>query len=135
MIDFMAFEAECTFKTSRSSGKGGQNVNKTETKVGLWFDILASMLFSDEEKERILKRLASYITDEKCLQLTCDTQRSQLQNKHLVVQRAISLINSALLVNKPRKPTKPGRAAVENRLEEKRKNAQKKIDRNKFFTT
>jgi ribosome-associated protein len=130
MIDYVAFEAECTFKTSRSSGKGGQNVNKTETKVGLWFNIPASALFTDEEKERILNRLASYITDEKCLQLTCDTHRSQLQNKHLVIHRAISLINSALLVNKPRKPSKPSRMAVEKRLEEKRKTAQKKMNRN-----
>ncbi|MDR3246488.1 MAG: aminoacyl-tRNA hydrolase [Prevotellaceae bacterium] len=134
MIDFMAFEAGCTFKTSRSGGKGGQNVNKTETKVGLWFDIAASELFSDEEKERIFKRLASYITDEKCLQLTCDTHRSQLQNKHLVVRRAISLINGALIVNKPRKPSKPSRLAVERRLEEKRKNAQKKMYRNDSIT-
>jgi ribosome-associated protein len=131
MIDFVTFENECTFRTSRSSGKGGQNVNKTETKVGLWFDVAASSLFSDEEKSRILSRLASAITDEGYLQLTCDEQRSQLQNKQLVIERAIGMLEKALVVAKPRKKTKPSKATVEKRLEEKRKKSIKKSERNK----
>ena len=131
MIDSVSFENECLFKTSRSSGKGGQNVNKTETKVGLWFDVAASALFSDEEKTRILSQLASVITDDGFLQLTCDEQRSQLQNKQLVVERAIMMLEKALVVAKPRKKTKPSKATVEKRLEEKRKKSLKKFDRNK----
>ena len=131
MIDSAAFDNECVFKTSRSSGKGGQNVNKTETKVGLWFDVDASALFSEEEKTRIRLRLASSITDDGYLQLTCDEQRSQLQNKQLVIERAIEMLEKALVVRKPRKKTKPSRATVEKRLEEKRKKSLKKIDRNK----
>ena len=124
------FEDECLFKTSRSSGKGGQNVNKTETKVGLWFDVAASALFTDEEKTRIRLRLASVITDDGYLQLTCDEQRSQLQNKQLVIERAIEILEKALVVPKPRKKTKPSKATVEKRLEEKRKKSLKKTERN-----
>ena len=131
----ITFENECLFKTSRSSGKGGQNVNKTETKVALWFDVAASALFSDEEKTRILSRLASMITDDGFLQLTCDEQRSQLQNKQLVIERAIEMLEKAMVAPKPRKKTKPSKATIEKRLEEKRKKSLKKIDRNKNIDT
>ena len=135
MIDTEIFENECLFKTSRSSGKGGQNVNKTETKVALWFDVAASALFSDEEKTRILLQLASVITDDGFLQLTCDEQRSQLQNKQLVIERAITMLEKAMVVPKPRKKTKPSKATIEKRLEEKRKKSLKKFDRNKNIDT
>ena len=127
----IAFENECLFKTSRSGGKGGQNVNKTETKVGLWFDVAASALFNDEEKTRIFSRLASAITDDGYLQLTCDEQRSQLQNKQLVVERAIGMIEKSLVVAKPRKKTKPSKATIEKRLDEKKKISLKKTERKK----
>jgi len=129
MIDSVTFENECVFKTSRSSGKGGQNVNKTETKVCLWFDVAASTLFNDEEKTRILSRLSSVITNDGYLQLNCDEQRSQLQNKQLVIERAIVMLEKALVVTKPRKRTKPSKESVEKRLEEKRRNANKKNER------
>ena len=132
MIDPVIFENECVFRTSRSSGKGGQNVNKTETKVGLWFDVAASTLFNDEEKARITTKLASAITDDGCLQLNCDEQRSQLQNKQSVIERAINLLEKALIVAKPRKKTKPSRATVEKRLEEKRRTSLKKSKRAKL---
>ena len=129
MIDFTAFENECTFRTSRSSGKGGQHVNKTESKVGLWFDVASSALFNDEEKARILARLSSTITDDGCLQLACDEQRSQLQNKQTVVERAIAILEKALVKPKPRKRSKPSKATVEKRLEEKRRQSLKKSER------
>ncbi len=132
MIDPTIFENECIFRTSRSSGKGGQHVNKTESKVGLWFNVATSALFSDEEKERVLLRLASYITDDGYLQLSCDEQRSQLQNKQLVIERAMTMLEKALLVAKPRRPSKPSKASVEKRLEEKRRNALKKSERGRL---
>ena len=132
MIDVAVFENECIFRTSRSSGKGGQHVNKTESKVGLWFDVAASALFNDEEKTRILSRLASFITDDGYLQMNCDEQRSQLQNKQLVVKRAVALLEKSLVVAKPRKRTKPSKAAVEKRLEDKRSKSLKKNERSKW---
>ena len=105
-------------------------MNKTETKVGLWFDVAASALFSEEEKTRICLRLAPVITDDGYLQLTCDEQRSQLQNKQLVIERAIGMIEKALIVPKPRKKSKPSKATIEKRLEEKRKRSLKKSERN-----
>jgi ribosome-associated protein len=129
MIDPVIFENECVFKTSRSSGKGGQHVNKTETKVGLSFDVMASALFDDDEKELIFSRLYSHITDNKCLQLNCSTQRSQLQNKQLVIERALMLLNKALVVTKPRKPSQPTKSSIEKRLEDKRRTAIKKNER------
>ncbi|MDR1154836.1 MAG: aminoacyl-tRNA hydrolase [Bacteroidales bacterium] len=132
MIDSTAFENECSFRTSRSSGKGGQNVNKTETKVGLWFDVAASALFTDKEKERILLCLASGITDDGYLQLTCDEQRSQFQNKQLAVERALGILEKALVVPEPRKRTKPSKVSVEKRLEEKRRKSLRKNERGKL---
>ena len=132
MIDPVTFENECIFRTSRSSGKGGQNVNKTETKVGLWFHVAASTLFNDEEKIRIFSKLASAITDDGYLQLNCEEQRSQLQNKQLVVERAIGMLEKALIVAKPRKKTKPSKATVEKRLEDKHRTSLKKSERGKF---
>jgi ribosome-associated protein len=129
MIDPVVFENECIFRTSRSSGKGGQNVNKTETKVGLWFDVAASTLFDDDGKARICSKLASAITDEGYLQLNCDEQRSQLQNKQLVIERAIRILEKALIVAKPRKKVKPSKAMVEKRLEDKRRTSIKKSER------
>ena len=132
VIDSVAFENECTFRTSRSSGKGGQHVNKTETKVGLWFDVATSALFNDEEKARIFSKLASVITNDGFLQLNCDEQRSQLQNKQSVIERAIALLEKSLVVAKPRKRTKPSKAAVEKRLEEKRRISLKKNERGRL---
>ena len=132
MIDPSVFENECVFRTSRSSGKGGQHVNKTETKVALWFDVAASALFSDEEKALIFSRLASVITDDGYLQLACDGQRSQLQNKQAAMERALVMLEKALVKPKPRKRTKPSKSAVEKRLDEKRRTSLKKSDRGKL---
>ena len=131
MINTIPFENECIFHTSRSSGKGGQHVNKTESKVSLWFDVAASALFSDEEKKRIFQQLASAITDDGYLQLNCDKHRSQLQNKQSVIERAITMLEKSLVVAKPRRRTNPSKTAVEKRLEKKRKQSIKKIERGK----
>ncbi len=132
IIDPIVFENECIFKTSRSGGKGGQHVNKTETKVALWFHVATSTIFSDAEKERICKRLSTYINDDGYLQFICDEQRSQLQNKQLVIERATRMLDKALKVTKPRKRTTPTKASIEKRLNDKRQNALKKTERGKL---
>ena len=106
-IDPTAFEKECTFRTARSGGKGGQHVNKVETKVVLTFSPAASALFDDEEKERLAQRLASRLSQEGLLQVSCDRERSQTVNKALAIRRAIALLEKALTPLPPRRKTKP----------------------------
>jgi ribosome-associated protein len=122
---------ELSFRTSRSSGAGGQHVNKTETKVEVLFDIEASAGLSDEEKQTIQSRLASRINDEGVLQLTSQKSRSQLSNKEDGIERLQALIEKALIPKVKRKRTKPSKEAIEDRLNEKKQNAEKKLSRRK----
>ena len=121
---------EFTFTASRSSGPGGQNVNKVSTKVELRFNILQSLLLTTEEKEIIQTKLATKINSEGEIILVSQSERSQLKNKEKVTEKFYLLLNKALTPVKKRKPTKPSRAAKEKRLEEKRNRAEKK-DRRK----
>lgn len=132
-IDKEAFAQECTFKTSRSGGKGGQNVNKVETKVELLFDINASNLFTDEQKNVLLTKLATRIIDEGVLQLIASTERSQLKNKERAIAKAIELIQKALKPRKPRKATKPTLESIEKRLLDKQLKSMKKQLRKRMF--
>lgn len=132
-IDKEAFAQECVFKTSRSGGKGGQNVNKVETKVELLFDINASKLFSAEQKELLIQKLALRIIDECILQLTASTERSQLKNKEIAIKKAIDLIQKALKPKKARKATKPTLQSIEKRLSNKQLKSMKKELRKRLF--
>ncbi len=132
-IDLIAFEAECRFRTSRSSGKGGQNVNKVETKVELLFDISASSLFNDEEKIRLSEKLASRLNADGWLSVVCEEERSQLKNKTIAVTKAIALLSKALKPVKARKPTMPTGASVVKRREEKQQQGEKKRGRKKLI--
>lgn len=120
---------ELKFKAVRSSGSGGQHVNKVSTKVELYFDVLHSNSLSEDEKELLLKKLK--LTKDNFLILQCDESRSQLKNKEIVVKRFLQLITNGLKVPKKRKVTKPGKSAIQKRLEKKKKIAFKKALRKK----
>ena len=123
--------SELSFKAVRSSGAGGQNVNKVSSKVVLTFDLNASKALSDEEKELLLSKLASRLTADAILILNCDEERSQLKNKTIVTKRFLELIQKALVVPKKRKATKIPRSVIEKRIKEKRNTSEIKESRKK----
>jgi len=124
--------SEFQFLTSRSSGPGGQNVNKVNSKVELRFDIQNSALLSDEQKDMLLKKLATKITSEGILSIVSQRDRSQLANKEDAVEKLYLLIGKALKPVKPRKNTRPTKGSVERRLATKRIKAEIKQNRQKF---
>lgn len=130
-LDIKSLIKSCTFITARSGGKGGQHVNKVETKVILTFDVLNSELLSDEQKELIFKNLKNRINKKGILQLSDETDRAQWMNKRNVTRRFVSLIEQALQPVKSRKATKPTLKSVQKRLDEKKKLGEKKRLRSK----
>ncbi|WP_205501463.1 alternative ribosome rescue aminoacyl-tRNA hydrolase ArfB [Rufibacter psychrotolerans] len=120
---------ELTFQTSRSSGPGGQNVNKVASRVEVWFSIEGSALLSPEQKELLLEKLGPRLNKEGFLHLASQEDRSQLANKELVVQKLYEVLEQALHRSKPRKRTRPSKAAVQKRLLSKQKQSQKKANR------
>lgn len=122
---------ELKFKAVRSSGAGGQHVNKVSTKVELTFNVIDSKGISLLEKNRLLKKLASRLTKDGVLLLQEDKTRSQHKNKDLVIKKFLTLLEDALKVPKKRKKSKPTKASVEKRLKSKRISAQKKVNREK----
>lgn len=128
-ITSINFEPEFTFKTSRSGGKGGQNVNKVSTKVELDFDVQNSFLLDDEQKAVVFEKLKNRITKEGILQVVSQSERTQLANKRIVISRFYELLESCFTEEKPRIPTKPSKAADEKRLKDKKKLSEKKEQR------
>ena len=126
-----AFLPEITFQTSRSSGPGGQNVNKVESRVELRWHLLDSQVLSEAQKQLILEKLAGQLTAEGLLLLTAQDDRSQLRNKEIVLARFHELLLKSLRRPKPRKATKPSKSAVRKRLEGKKKDGEKKANRRK----
>ena len=112
--------SELIFKAVRSSGAGGQNVNKVSSKVVLSFDLKKSNALSDEEKELVLLKLNSRLTTEGILILNCDEDRSQLKNKAIVTKRFLDLIQKALIVPKIRKATKIPKSVIRKRIKDKK---------------
>lgn len=117
---------ELQFKAVRSSGAGGQHVNKVSSKVELSFDLVNSQSISEREKILLLKNLSARLTKEGILQLSSDESRSQHINKEKVVKRLFSLLEKGLIVPKKRKPKTISRAQKQKRLSEKKKHSEKK---------
>ena len=122
---------ELSYKAVRSSGAGGQNVNKVSSKVVLTFDLKNSFAFEEEEKELVLTKLKSKLTSEGILILNCDEDRSQLKNKEIVTKRFLELIKKSLVIPKERKATKIPRSVVEKRLKDKSSQSETKQNRRK----
>jgi len=122
-------EREIIFATSRSSGKGGQHVNTTETRVELRFNIPGSALLTENQKALLISRLYSRLTLEGTLRMVSQKERSQSANKEDVLHRFFELIRKSLKPKKIRIAVKPGRAAKESRLQDKKSVATKKESR------
>ncbi len=119
-------ERELIVTFSRSGGKGGQNVNKVETKANLRWDVYNSLVLTPEQKYLILHKLANKITEKGELILWSQSERSQAQNKEQVIARLHNLINQALIPEKIRFKTKPSRASKEKRIQSKKRVSEKK---------
>ncbi len=124
--------SELKYKAVRSSGAGGQNVNKVSSKVMLSFSLEDSQGLDDEEKDLIKQKLNSKLTADFVLLLNCDEDRSQLKNKEIVTKRLLEILEKALIKPKQRKKTRIPKSVIEKRLKEKKTNSEIKNNRKKF---
>jgi ribosome-associated protein len=130
-IDSAVLGRELLVTTSRSSGPGGQNVNKVNSKITLKFDIAQSQMLTPEEKETLLIKLAGKLTTEGVLIVTSQDKRSQLENKEAAIAKLERIINKAFEKKKKRKATKPTKSSVQERIKSKKQKSEKKQWRQK----
>ena len=130
-MDIQKIISEVNYKAVRSSGAGGQNVNKVSSKVVLTFDVEHSQGLSEEEKELLKVNLSSRLTTDFSLILNCDEDRSQLRNKDIVTKRFLEIIKKGLEVPKIRKATKIPKSAIRKRIKNKKNVSQIKQNRRK----
>lgn len=122
---------ELKFKAIRSSGAGGQHVNKTSSKIELTFDLENSLVLSEHQKTILKEKLVSKLTKEHVLILFCEDTRSQHKNKELAIKRFLKIIENGLKRPKKRKPTKPSFSSIKKKAENKQRNSLKKALRKK----
>ncbi len=123
--------SELSFKAIKSSGSGGQHVNKVSSKVELQFDVVNSRNLNDHQKELLLIALKNRLTNDNFVLLQCGDTRSQHKNKELVIERFIEIIKEGLKVKKKRRPTKIPKAVIKKRMDDKQKQSLKKTSRKK----
>ncbi len=131
-MTFIHLQPEIQYQTTRSGGKGGQNVNKVETAVIASFHIPSSALLTDEQKAVLLEKLANRINSEGFLAVKAQTHRTQLSNKEEAIKKIQELVAKALEKKKPRIATKTSKAAKERRLDSKKRKSDIKSGRQKF---
>jgi ribosome-associated protein len=131
-INFFLLQQELTFSYSRSSGPGGQNVNKVNTKVTVKLDVPTSAILTPEQKQTLIQKLSTRLTNEGVIVLSAQDKRSQLQNKEAAIVKLQKLLAKAFEKRKKRKATVPSKAAKLKRLETKKRDSQKKQWREKI---
>ncbi|MGQ7870547.1 alternative ribosome rescue aminoacyl-tRNA hydrolase ArfB [Sunxiuqinia sp. sy24] len=124
--------SEFSFRTSRSSGPGGQHVNKVDSRVELRFNISASQQLSDRQKEILQQKLANKLTSDGDLIVVSQKERSQIRNKDITIEKLYALLEKALRPVKKRRPTRPTRSSVEKRITSKKQMGEKKKRRGKI---
>ena len=131
MLPYQELEREFNFKAIRSSGSGGQHVNKVATKIELSFSVSESLVLNQHQKAIIIEKLYNRLTKDQVLILQCGETRSQLKNKRIAISRAFSILEAALEVKAERKPTKVPKSDIKKRLKNKKIQSEKKANRRK----
>lgn len=130
-MDKIQLQSEIQYKAVRSSGAGGQNVNKVSSKVVLSFDLKNTKGLNEEQKQLVTTQLQTRLTADGILNLSCDEDRSQLRNKELVTKRFFEMVKKALIVPKERKPTKVPKGIIRKRIKDKKSASEVKKNRRK----